>query len=216
MEFLAAHYRLDDPNAQGGMSSSTATQPLSDGAAKSQSNTKEHLVLRHAGQFLAVLVALAVFAIGCVPCMSELPDAPNESAYVAPRMTLTPKPARFRVSRLTWTLFVADAAVRALDGYSTLLDPQDLCSRHSSATSCTYEKYLPDWITCSHARLYAFEGSVPITEIVAAQILGRRHRRLAALIPAIDAGALLPVVVNNFRISKPSGGLPRQVGGPVQ
>jgi hypothetical protein len=96
-------------------------------------------------------------------------------------------------------LIGADGIVRALDGYSTERMLKNRCNGDLSVPVCNEEIFLPDSITRSSSTLYTYEGAVWFTELVATRTVARRHRKLAALIPAINIATTLPFVIRNLR-----------------
>lgn len=110
------------------------------------------------------------------------------------------EPAQTRIGKFTMVLLAADGAVRALDAYSTVRMLRNRCNGDLSVPVCNEEMFLPDAVTRSKTRVYAYETSAWIMQVVAVRGLSRHHRRLARLVPALDIATTLPFAVNNLRL----------------
>jgi hypothetical protein len=97
-------------------------------------------------------------------------------------------------------LLAADAATRALDGYSTVRMLRNKCNGDRSVAVCNEEMFLPDFITHSQGSIYGYEAGAWVAQSFAVHKLAKRHPRLARLIPAIDIATALPFAVNNLRL----------------
>jgi hypothetical protein len=97
-------------------------------------------------------------------------------------------------------LLTADAAARALDGYSTVRMLRNRCNGDPTVPVCNEENFLPDFITRSNGAIYGYEGGVWLAQVLVVRKLQRHHPRWAKFIPAIDIATTLPFAVNNLRL----------------
>jgi hypothetical protein len=139
--------------------------------------------------------------------MAETPMSPNsdlEGAFVLRRPTPT-ETAKPRIDRLTWTLLAADGGARALDAYSTQRMLKNSCSSGQEmigVSTCNYEQNLPAFIANSTAGIYAFDGTVWLSEFAATRFLIHHHHgRIARFIPFIDFISTTSFAVNNLTLS---------------
>ena len=105
---------------------------------------------------------------------------------------------RFKVSLKI--LLAADAAARALDGFSTVRMLRNRCDGDLSVPVCNEEMFLPDFITRSSGAVYGYEAGMWIAQVVVVHKLAKHHQRLPRFIPTVDVVTTLPFAVNNLRL----------------
>jgi hypothetical protein len=139
--------------------------------------------------------------------MAETPPATSstlEGGLVLQRL-LPAQMAKPRLDGLTWTILAADGGARALDAYSTVRMLKNSCGAGRKVTgvsTCNYEQNLPGFITNHSSGIYAFDGTVWLSEFAATRFLVRHnHRRLARLIPFMDFISTTSFAANNLTLS---------------
>jgi hypothetical protein len=138
---------------------------------------------------------------------AETPSAPSldfEGGF-AYRRPIPNQVERPRIDRLTWTFLAADGGARILDAYSTRRMLKNSCSSEQpmvGVSTCNYEQNLPKFIANSAGGIYAFEGTVWLTELAATRFLiQHHHRRLARLVSLVDFMSTTSFAVNNLTLS---------------
>lgn len=156
-------------------------------------------VLQHISSiiFLSFVLLSGVTAIS-----AESPkDDPGLSDGIALRSRIeSPNPREQRFGASLKILLASDAAVRALDGYSTARMLRNRCNGVSTAPVCNEENFLPDFLTRSNGAIYGYEGGVWLAQALVVHKLAKHHQRLAKLIPTLDIATTLPFAVNNLRL----------------
>ena len=149
-----------------------------------------------------VVITFAVVFMNAFEFKAEsLNDNPKSGEEISTlRQVENPEPAKSGMKRSLKMLMTADAAVRALDGYSTVRMLRNRCDDDRSVPVCNQEDFLPDFITRSRGTIYAYEGGVWLAQMLAVRKLQKHHPRLAKLIPAIDITTTLPFAINNLRL----------------
>ena len=144
--------------------------------------------------------------------MAETPPATSstlEGGLVLQRL-LPAQMAKPRLDGLTWTILAADGGARALDAYSTVRMLKNSCGAGRKVTgvsTCNYEQNLPGFITNHTSGIYAFDGTVWLSEFAATRFLVRHNRgRLARFLPFIDFISTTSFAVNNLTLSVGKGG----------
>lgn len=76
------------------------------------------------------------------------------------RRVESPEARKGGIGRMTAMLLAADAATRALDGYSTTRMLRNRCDGNLSVPVCNEEMFLPNFITRSRGTVYGYESGV--------------------------------------------------------
>ena len=156
----------------------------------------------------AMRVASVLLVLVFAPLVkAELPNEPMtamEGAFTR-GLQLPTAASKPHIDAATWTLLGADAAARALDGYSTHRMFKTDCSfehKRPTARLCNYEQFLPDFVSHHVSALYAFEGTTWFTQYLAVRFLVKHHHpRIARFIPLIDVLSTTSFAVNNLTLS---------------
>lgn len=148
------------------------------------------------------VAVIAVLLLSATVLRAESPTSTSGSGegITSQRRIESPEPRNVRMKVSLKALLVADAATRALDGYSTVRMLRNRCNGDLSVPVCNEEDFLPDFITRSSGTIYAYEGGVWLAQVLAVRRLEKRHPRLARLIPTIDIVTTLPFAVKNLRL----------------
>ena len=151
----------------------------------------------------AAVLVFVLFLLSAASLRAESPDNPSETdeGITSQKRIESPEAAGKRgIGASLKVLLAADAATRALDGYSTVRMLRNRCNGDRSVAVCNEEMFLPDFITHSQGSIYGYEASAWVAQSFAVHKLAKRHPRLARLIPAIDIATALPFAVNNLRL----------------
>jgi hypothetical protein len=149
-------------------------------------------------------VVLLVFLLAATASNAETPDGNSDSGssegIISQRRIESPETRKNGLGRSVRILLFADAATRALDGYSTARMLRNRCNGDLTVPVCNEEMFLPDFITRSSGRVYGYEGGVWLAQAFVVRRVEKHHPRVARLIPILDISTTLPFAVNNLRL----------------
>lgn len=166
---------------------------------RSSSEGPHRLVLRGISS-MVVLAAVLLPAPTAINAESPK-DAPDLGDGIAPHRPMeSPSAREGRLGTSLKILLASDAAVRALDGYSTVRMLRNRCNGDRSVPVCNEEDFLPDFLTRSNGAIYGYEGAAWLAQALVVHKLAKHHPRLAKLIPTLDIAGTLPFAVNNLRL----------------
>lgn len=150
----------------------------------------------------AVALVVVVLVLTGTPLTAESPDTDPESSegITSQKQIESPQSKKNGVGRSIKFLLVADAATRALDGYSTVRMLRNRCNGDLTVPVCNEEMFLPDFITRSRGGVYGYEGGVWLAQAFVVHKLAKHHHRLARFIPTFDIVTTLPFAVHNLRL----------------
>lgn len=101
-------------------------------------------------------------------------------------------PVKPRFDRIQWSELAADAGAHALDAYST----------HYFLGHGYTEAILPDWISHSNGRMWAYSGIVVGANfLLAHELVKHHHPRLAKVATAIDVGFVTNAGISNLNVN---------------
>jgi hypothetical protein len=135
---------------------------------------------------------------------AETPDGDSDpgssEGIISQRRVESPDSRKSEIAKSIRFLMVADAATRALDGYSTARMLRNRCNGDLTIPVCNEEMFLPDFITQSKGAIFGYESGVWLAQAFIVHRVAKHHPRVARLIPALDIATTLPFAVNNLRL----------------